>query len=55
MSDLETELLLANAGFAMPVDDTSIPIAAIVSTATRVVLVFVIFVVMFIDLLYSFQ
>jgi hypothetical protein len=43
MSDLETELLLllANAGFAIAVDDTIIPTAAIASIAN--VVVFVIF------------
>jgi hypothetical protein len=43
MSDLETELLLANAGFAIAVDDTINPTAAITSIAK--VVVFVIFVV----------
>ena len=54
ISDFETEfplLLLANAGFAMMVDDTIIPTAAIPSIAN--VVVFVIFVVVFI-MLYSF-
>jgi hypothetical protein len=53
ISDFETEfplLLLANAGFAMMVDDTIIPTAAIASIAN--VVVFVIFVVLM--LLYSF-
>jgi hypothetical protein len=35
---LETGLLLANAGFAIAVDDTIIPIAAIASIAKVVVL-----------------
>jgi hypothetical protein len=46
ISDFETEfplLLLANAGFAIAIDDTIIPIAAIASIAK--VVVFVIFVV----------
>jgi hypothetical protein len=43
ISDLDTELLLANAGFAIAVDDTNIPIAATASTATIAVLVFVTF------------
>ena len=54
ISDFETEfplLLLANAGFAMMVDDTIISTAAIASIAN--VVVFVIFVVVFI-MLYSF-
>jgi hypothetical protein len=43
MSDLETELLLllANAGFAIAVDDTIIPTAAIASIANEVVFVIV--------------
>jgi len=43
MSDLETELLLllANAGFAIAVDDTIIPTAALASIANIVVFVIV--------------
>jgi hypothetical protein len=43
MSDLETELLLllANAGFAIAVDDTIIPTAAIAIIANVVVFVIV--------------
>ena len=43
MSDLETELLLllANAGFAIAVDDTIIPTAAMASIANIVVFVIV--------------
>jgi hypothetical protein len=42
ISDLDTELLLANAGFAITDDDTNIAIAATASTATIAVLVFVV-------------
>jgi hypothetical protein len=49
MSDFETEfplLLLANAGFAIAVDDTRIAIVAIASTAKVVVLVVFVFILL---------
>jgi hypothetical protein len=48
MSDLETELLLANAGFAITADDIINPTAAIANIAKLVVFViFAVFIVLY--------